>query len=267
MITDTSSLTEVFNKAIQIFSSEGRKIEGIYDLLIRGSFPRKDACLIEHHSDLDTSVIVEEINVSVLKQVRFFYENIKKSFPYKLSITVVSKIDYLSSYHHHGIKPIYYSYLLDSTTSIIQNSSRNHSQISLDKLRLDCFSNIAYLIHDMRNKYLILNMEDKEATNEFFCHLIKRAKHLIRNAIFITTNHIDEEINNELFKKCFPTLDPFFPNHLKSYKINFEKITTSENVIEHIDLVLAQLEKIHEYLLTNYLCNDFKNQCKKNNES
>lgn len=246
------SLTKNFSDALKIFSSEGRKIDGVYDLLIRGSGAKEKGDLVENYSDLDTSIVVQEVSIKVLKQIKFLYETIKESFPHKLSITVVSKKDYLNDYHHHGIKPIYYTYSLGSAVSLLHGTIVRDSRVSLATLQFDCFSNIAYLIHDIRSKYLALDLDDQEEVREFFCHLIKRSKHLIRNCIFIRTGHIDENIDQDLFKICFPEIDPAFLQHLKNYKINFEQITNAEKVEDSINILLAVLEKVHGSLLSNY---------------
>lgn len=244
------SLICVFEKAVQHFIEEGRKIENVYDLLMRGGAAIENHLFIKNWSDLDLSVIVEKVNSKILNQTKFIHQSIKQIFPYKLTITVVSKNDFFSTYHHHGIKPTYYSYSLSSAISLLQKTSDRKHKLKLKDLQLDCISNISYLIHDLRTRNILLDINNKTILIEFFCHLIKRAKHIIRNAIFIMTGHVDEEIDIRLFKKCFPIIDNEFPNDLKKYKVEYENFyTTPEKIKVHIEKIVDILEEIHERLI------------------
>lgn len=242
-----NSIKSTFEKAIEYFLEEGKKIDGIYDLLVRGGNARNDHLFIENWSDLDLSVIIEKLNLKSLQQTKTLYQSIKIFFPYKLSITLVSKKDFFSPCHHHGIKPIYYQEILRSSISLLQKSIHTQNHLSSRDLQLDCFNNISYLIHDLRGKYLLLNNQDPWSVIEFFCHLIKRTKHLIRNTIFIITGHIDERINPELFQKHFPQIDKNFPDYLNLLKENFNAYLKSpEKTYDPVEAIMNTAEIIYE---------------------
>ena len=45
--------------------------------------------------------------------------------------------------------------------------------------------NVGILIHGLRSRFLKLDDINKNELAEFFCHLVKHTRHIIRNEIFI----------------------------------------------------------------------------------
>ena len=54
-----------YSGSIRYFEEKGRMIAGVYDLLVRGSSKDSTHCIAQW-SDIDLSIIVEEINPSLL---------------------------------------------------------------------------------------------------------------------------------------------------------------------------------------------------------
>jgi hypothetical protein len=237
-------MKKMIEKALSVFLEKGKEIEGVYDLLVRGGGANEESC-VENWSDLDLSVIVERIFVRVHNQVKDLYTEIKKVFPYKLSITFASKEDYLSPSHHHGIKPIHYTYHLPEARSLLKGMLPSYTPLSLEQQQIDCFYHTAYLIHELRKNYLHLEMEDSDKAAIFLRHLIKRAKHYIRDVLFILTGVSREEIDLDLFRKWFPELDPLFPDKLDKMKKRFPNL----NLEASIEGILETVEWMHELFL------------------
>ena len=211
---------KVFEEAIALFEIEGKKIQGVYDLLLRGGSAIKGHVYIDNWSDLDLSVIVEQISEKTLDSISDLYQKIKKIFPYKLSITLVTKKDFLNSYHHHGIKPIHYRMNLhNSSISLLQKKIFEISSPPYEMLKVDCFYHIGYLVHDLRLRRISLNRRDLKEMETFLIHLVKRTKHIIRDSIYLLEGYSEEEINKERFIRCFPDLDEDFPDFLKGCRI------------------------------------------------
>lgn len=223
------------------FLALGRKIPHVYDLLIRGTcgINKNPTC---SWSDLDFTVVVKTINFEVQNVVRQVYKAISINNPIKISITLVDLDDIISPNHHHGIKPLYYSSVIENSESLlIKNKNYLKKSFIFDnKIKFDCYSNMVYLIHDLRNHYMKCENNEKKIAN--FCrHLTKRSKHLARNAIFIKTGYISEDINNDLFLTHFSKVD-------KSFSLKLENIKNNWKVLQNDPVELLE---IIEYLLEN----------------
>jgi hypothetical protein len=242
------TIKELFDNALSVFENDGKQIDGVYDLLVRGGASKEEHMFVPNWSDLDLSIIVESVNSKILNQIQALYQKIKVFFPYKLSLTVVSKKDFFSKYHHHGIKPIYYSYQLAASISLLRGNVSVSNLIKLRDRQLDCLGNVAYLIHDLRSSFL--KLDNTLELTSFFCHLLKRAKQLIRNSLFVLTGSEEEEIDLNLFKKYFPDVNPDFPLKLKKYKKEFNLYDSSDEIKIHINNIFDILENIYAHLIT-----------------
>lgn len=242
--SDLTLMMKLFDEALKYFVEEGKHIEGVYDLLVRGGASKEAHSFVANWSDLDLSIILEKVDAKILKRVRELYQNIKEFFPYKLSVTIVSKEDFANSYHHHGIKPIYYSQQLQSSISLLRGKVTPPKELSLKILQLDCLANVSYLIHDLRSGFLKLE-DSLDHYQNFFCHLLKRAKQLVRNSIFVLTGEIAEEIDPLLFKKTFPDINPEFPKMLREYKMNFNQFDSIALIEKNMSIIFNVLEEVH----------------------
>lgn len=247
--------TKNFDRALICFKEKGKTIEGVFDLLLRGGGGYQDHVYIENWSDLDLSIIVYDVNETVLSQYRWLYDEVKKVFPYKLSLALVTYQDFISPFHHHGMKPIYYNALLKNSISLLRETSQLREDINLKIQQFDCMANVAYLIYDLKSRWLTLDLEKEEALRECLCHAAKRAKHIIRNSIFIITGDISEEIPAEVFRKLFPKEDENFPQKLKKYKLEFANYISCDKkqIQKEILLILTTVERIYKMLMDVYL--------------
>lgn len=246
-----TNFKKTFEQAIECFTEKGKTIKGVYDLLLRGGVVHEDHIYIEHWSDLDLSLIVFQINKTILLQHRWLYNEIKTIFPYKLSLTLVTYGDFLSPFHHHGIKPIYYNKILQNSVSLLRNKAPFKETVSLQEQQLDCLANISYLIHDLKNKWLILDLNSNKDLHEYLCHAVKRTKHTIRNSLFVIEGIIEEEINENMFQKIFPKENVNFLQRLKEYKLMFSECKSDNKQLEEeILYILTTLESIHETLIS-----------------
>jgi len=243
---DINLIRKLADDAISLFIEDGKKIEGVYDLLARGGASKAEHTFIPNWSDLDLSIIVEKVDSKVLNQIQMLYQKIKKIFSYKLSITVVSKKDFFSRFHHHGIKPIYYSKQLAASISLLRDKAPVNRIVNLKELKLDCLANISYLIHELRSRFL--NLDDNELQS-FLCHLLKRTKQFIRNSLFILAECENEEIDQDLFQEYFPNISSVFLIELKQYKINFNLYNSPTQIKELINKVFDILENIYAELI------------------
>jgi len=237
---------EEYLSSIRYFLEISKNIEGLHDLLVRGSSIDTKKC-VANWSGINFTIVVEEITSSVLEQVRAVYQQMITKYPFKISITFVTKKDLQSYRHQHGIKPLYYSAFLQNSVSLLRNVTFTEKKHSLNELKYNCFTNVVYLIHDLRIRYMKENQENMASIIKFCCHLIKTTKHLIRNAIFIRSGLMNKEVDQELFRLYFPKIDAQFPNILDSYKENWaELIKNRKQLIRIINHVFPIVEKIYE---------------------
>lgn len=234
---------------IKRYTTEAKKIPGIYDLLVRGSLAlasegEDTKKFVKNWSDLDLSIIVNKLTPEVYKVHRDIYQKIKQKTKIKISVILVDTKDFFSQYHCHGIRPMYYSQILKRSKSLLRPQRElNHNSIQLcfnRTAQVSCFSNIVYLVHDLRNGYT--NCPSDLENLQLFCrHLVKRTKHIIRNAIFIRTGYIDEDICDKLLSKYYPDVDKKITKKIVSIKIHWERISND----------VTELQSIVRYMFTN----------------
>ncbi|NBT85210.1 MAG: hypothetical protein EBT45_01740 [Alphaproteobacteria bacterium] len=243
---------DLFSEAINDFIrlSKGN-ISDLHDLLIRGGLGKSLRQPRKGWSDIDLSIIVEKINSSVLKEVRDIYQLLKRKYSIKITITLVSRNDFLSKRHHHGMKPIFYShYGLEQSISLFNNEIKFGDKVDERELRLDTISNVCYLIHDLRNRYMELeNSTDAIAT--YAKHLMRRSNHLIKNCIYIKAGVLlEEDIDQDLLYRCFPSI-PFKNIQLiEGYKASWETIKNDRKELKRI---IDVLQEINEEIFENTL--------------
>src|SRR5579884_512766 len=95
------------------------KLPQLYDILLRGS-AIYDSNLIDGWSDLDFTIIFFKIDPKILKQLNFIYQSLKTKYSFKISITIVTKKDFMSPIHNHGIKPLHYNAILENSISVLK---------------------------------------------------------------------------------------------------------------------------------------------------
>jgi hypothetical protein len=240
-------MNNIYEEALAFFLQQGKEIEGVSDLIVRGTSKDTKNCT-PHWSDIDVSIITKKINIEIYDQVRNLYAKMRKKFPFKISITFVSESDFLSYRHHHGMKPIYYNFILQSP-HMLQDKKHQFNEHNINELKYDCFYNIVYLMHNLRIEDMKRD-SDLFAMQEFCCQLLKSSNHLIRNSIFIKTGCIQEKINTKLFKTCFPNIDHDFSQKLMSFKKNWPHIFESYNDLMQIrKYVLPIISEIYDQMV------------------
>lgn len=232
-----------FDQTIDLFCDLGKEIPGVYDLLIRGTFSAQQWD-VSDWSDLDFTVIVKEMSLDVHHKLNKMYQKLSHGNDLKISITCVDLEDLLSSTHYHGLKPLYYSSRLHEARSILIGESLYLSKPLIFDLRmqLDCYTNMAYLMHDLRMQHMKLN--DTLSSMAVFCkHLAKRVKHMLRNAIYIKSGWIGEQINPNLLEKHFQTVDKRIIEELHDLKAHWSSIQGDRSkLLDSIDYFLNNAE-------------------------
>lgn len=234
---------------IQFFKENGQRVQGVYELLVRGSASADAPTSNEALSDLDLSIILEAITPKSLAEAKELYKSLKWLFSDKLSLTIVSREDFVGRFHYHGIKPLYYSYRLAKADFLLGTSPHPIDKPDLKALQKDCLSNIAYLIHDLRGRFLKLDEKSERDVHDCFMHLVKRSKHLIRNGIFIIRGHQSENIPLEKFIYCFPTLTENDLKFLESCKHKFHKYEKNHDFISDIWMIFGIIEEAHRTIV------------------
>jgi len=181
------------NNAEQIldfFQKHCRDMDGVYDVILRGSLSCSE--FISDWSDIDLSIIVNKNEFDVWNRLRKIAIDARLKFNVKISITVVELLDSSRIGHNHGIKPSYYSTILSNTAmSLLGKPLPFASTCNKDRM-YDCYHNLLYLVHDIRSNYLSLNPQSIDFVDK--CrHILKRTKYVIKNALIIFGN------SNELY--------------------------------------------------------------------
>lgn len=241
-----------FDELIELFRLEGEKVVGVYDLLLRGSGSNEARKkLIHGWSDLDFSVIVDEINPVARTQVRGIYRALRARCNIKITITLVCLEDYLSQYHSHGNRPFYYSFLLENARSLLHGEVdvRKEPFVFNKKIKENCIANIVYLMHDLRDGYTKCG-DSIEELGCYYRHLVKRAGHFFRNAIFIQTGKITLILNKENLLTVFPDASQELPLQLDMVRASWNSLSEDKKRIEDgIHFVLDGLEYVYNKVI------------------
>ena len=246
-------LKDSYSKIIDLFCILGEKIPGVYDLLVRGTFSTQKSA-ISDWSDLDFTVIVKEINMDVHHAISKLYQALSKNNDMKISVSLVDLEDLSGANHYHGMKPLYYSSrLIEARSVLIGDSGYLSKHYIFDiRMQLDCYTNIVYLMHDLRTQHMKLD-GSMSAVSAFCKHMAKRVKHLIRNAIYIRSGLISEQINPELLAKYFIMVDKKITIKLQYLKENWPDIKTDlTKLLDSIDYLLQNAEIVHKEI-TGYI--------------
>ncbi len=237
-----------YQKIIELFCEQGKLIPGVYDLLLRGSAGSLgEKKFVDSWSDLDFSVIVNQITSEVRQAVRSLYQLLKQKSQVKITITLVDIEDYVSLYHSHGIRPFYYSSLLSDAQSLLrlQHDSKKKNFIVNARVRENCFSNVAYLMHDLRKEYIACG-DDLVELQTFCRHLAKRSHHLIRNAIFVKTGYIDHNICEKRLFENFAKIDKDLPKKMRKLREDWAAVSYSKEMLEQtIHYIFNNVEKVY----------------------
>lgn len=223
----------IYQQAINDFTILGRSIPKLYDLILRGTCVDQND-LIEDWSDLDMSIIVKALDQGNVPEIKKFIRYLKSSNNFKISITVVTLDDFNGLYHYHGMKPLYYSYDVRKDNVPLRDSSIKLSDYFKENLLLyDCFTNLAYLIHDLRSGYFSCGDSVKEIA-VFTRHLIKRSKFIVKNAFFVMEQEIGQEVLIPKFTTYFPLITDQFLNSIQNTKYHWQDISKDQKKLEYI---------------------------------
>jgi hypothetical protein len=235
---------ELYKDVLSKILEECKSIDDVYDVLLRGT-----SCdwksIVPYWSDIDLTVVLNQINHSSLSKLRKIYKDIPRKYEFKISLTFVTVDDYLNQYHHHGSKPLYYNIILNNAHSLYGRTYPDKLVHNTILTKYDCFLNLIYLIHDLRKRFLELNENNK---GFFLTHIIKRTKHLVRNSIFVITGYISEDINIEMCCTYFPSISPQFFDILQNFKNEYSQNMNQED--DMISFIFDNAEKIYCEILS-----------------
>lgn len=235
-----NNYTLAIEDCIQNFLS----LPALYDILLRGTASNIDN-LTNDWSDIDLTIILNQISPQALININKVYVQLKKKYTFKVSITIVSKEDFFSPIHHHGIKSLNYNLILKNAYSIFKKQYPEWVS-DREKLKNDCIYHTAYLIHELRSRYIKLKFDHFYELKEFALHLIRRTKHLIRHVIYIQKNFISEEIDKKHFEETFDIPGNVL-SKFNSYKTNWQNLRSDNKIlINTIFEVMSLAEKVYE---------------------
>jgi S-adenosylmethionine hydrolase len=247
-------------------------IDGVYDVLLRGTAVGARS-FYDGWSDIDLSVIFDKPTMKAYDMVRDSFSKIKKSCDIKISLTLVDVDDFKRSYHNHGIKPVYYTSLLGSSSeSLLLGSKQTCYQddgstelsrcgtMRFQHLISDCFCNIVYLIHDIRSRYLNTDINDLKIYAKDALHIIRRSKYLVINSYFIATGEVLEFIDEralEVFKEL--NLDYF--KSISDFRNEWSAIAKDrERITQIVDVALSVCNYVYKEACAMF---DIKSQKRK----
>lgn len=198
--------TSKYLDAIEFFKEKCRQIEGVYDVILRGTSTDPEQ-LLDSWSDIDFSVVIERSVPSVYQMLRQVATEVRSQSDFKISITVVELNDFVRDKHNHGIKPEFYTERLGDSQSLLDKNTlqlRHFGRGKHDSYSVqDSFRHVVYLVHDIRNGYLLLSREDTDQFFEISKHILKRSQHVIRDAIYTISRQYSEQLDLDLFQKLF----------------------------------------------------------------
>jgi len=143
------------------FYEKAKDLPGLYDLVLRGSGSKRNVLkpFVKDWSDLDLSIIVENINQEIRDKVRGIYLYLRKYTDIKITIILVDTKDFFSKYHYHGIKDLHYRHAFPTFESLYRKDINygNRDVENLKVYKLSCYFYISYLIHDLRKQYIACN--------------------------------------------------------------------------------------------------------------
>ncbi len=241
---------KIYEEIITTFVDKASKIPGVYDLLLRGSIANnveKQNNFVEYFSDLDFSIIVTNLNQEVRHSIRNLYQKLINNRDIKITITIVDTTDFFSTLHCHGIRPIYYSQLLSQSKSLLRGDiSYAKKEARIDRVVImNCFANVSYLVHDLRKQHMEYKNDESEI-NLFTRHLVKRTKHIIRNAITVFTGYISEEICERRLREYLPKVDPQISQQINWVKDNWHDLKNNKNeLLQLVNYMFDNLEQAY----------------------
>lgn len=203
-------------------------------------------------------MIVNEINHKVLHSIQELIHKVKLVYKDKFSITIVSEKDINHSFHHHGNKPIFYSYKLKSNLSLIKQKKYGCStEINTFFQRFNTCANIAYLIHDIRSKFISLDNKLISLQN-FIKHCTKTSNHLIKNIVFCLSGKHLSSLNDITLKEFFSEIPIEFFYLISNYKkTQAHNSNDLNNLTQTTNFLLDNCEKIYKCYLDKLSINTF----------
>lgn len=233
-------------KLLDVFQGEER----ISNIIIRGSRGKVES-EFDDWSDFDLTIVTEAVDARIMNIARKGYKSLCKRLGSKVSLTVVSMQDFKSRLHHHGIKPIYYSEEVRGDFLAKGRRVAGVGGLPRKMMRLDCFSNASYLIHDLRNRYLALD-NGMDGLREFAIHCAKRLKHFVRNCIFSITGRASPSILKPHYDRLFGDLGLDIEGSIARFKENWERRQNNRRHLKaFVEFALMSSELI--YLRTQSL--------------
>ena len=248
-------MTIQIRSIIEIFYKEAKNINGVFDIIVRGtgSNNNNSKFFVAGWSDLDFSIIVENINSTNRQQMKSLNENLKKITNTKITVVLVDLTDLLTDYHLHGIKSFAYTFSLQNSESLLKgNLDYMYKEfVSNDIHRYGTFFYLSYLIHDLRMRHMS-HEEGIIEQREFFKHLVKRTNHFIINAIFLKTKQ--EEVSQNNLVKLYPSIDVAFLSKLENIRNNWKKFSNDgtlmavfeDYIFDNIEYLYSEVCKYFE---------------------
>jgi S-adenosylmethionine hydrolase len=257
-----------YGKIVQKFVEGCREAPGIYDVILRGTAV-EECGFCDGWSDVDLSVVFDKLTTQAYRVVRDCLSSIREDCgdSIKISVTLVDVNDFRREDHNHGIKPLYYSALLDdSLVSLLRNEpalrERYHTVSSkpvfLPYVVTDCFCNVVYLVHDIRMRYLNTDITDLEKYSRDALHIIRRSKYVVLNSYFVITGKIIERIDEETMKEILGVFncleqDCFRSVYLSDLKHRWEAVSKDcKEVTQVVDTVVGICDYIYKEVCTMF---------------
>lgn len=239
-------LLNEYEQAINYFKKEGATISDLDDLLIRGT-GNAITNLMPGWSDIDFSIIVKKLTSKNRKEIRNLICYLKQRYSFKISVTVVTQTDFESKYHYHGAKPLYYGEQAKNADSLLKKKSAYIPKFPETQLLIsDCYSDLAYLVHDLRKQYFARGSSVADL-QKFAQHLVKRTKHIIRNSIVSLTGKVQKPIVLNDVHAFFPKTNKELLQVLTRTKHSWAEISEDTKKLEGIiEFIMEQVDVIHE---------------------
>lgn len=227
--------------AIELFQAHAPRVPQFVRAFVRGTGANEDQ-FVPGWSDLDLSIVLRSIERDARRQLRALFALLARKFGGKVSLTVVTEADFLRYYHHHGSKPVHYTHRLQAEHYGVDAVRAPHARLDPPSaLQLDALYNIAYLVHDLRARDLILSA-DERTLFEQVVHTCKRARHVARNGVWLRFGESGELLEPTQLAAAFPSLQPQFCERWSQGRTLLISMASSPR--------RAELEELQEYLMS-----------------
>ena len=252
----------MFNNTEQVvdfFKNRFRDIDGIYDVILRGSL--LDSEFVCDWSDIDLSVIINKNNEQVWTYLNSAIGEARRKFPIKISVTIVDYDDCTRELHNHGIKPMYYTKALADNSKSLLGKPLCFSE-KQDSLLSDVYYNVLFLVHDIRNNYITLDKQSEDFVSK--CrHILKRTCYVIKNAAVLIQGKENIEKSSYKLGKILSCSDPEFIGRLFSLKKEWHYLIKDNDELFKLATYASML--CTEIFKNLHLHLDKRSRCKRKN--